>query len=255
MHIPILAILLAAASLWLMLPRGGSRGRGIGILLGVIALGLGASQLPLFGQWLADSVFVVLAAVTIISAIGAVTFRNPVYCAIWFGLSLLGVAGLFFFVGAQFLAVATIVVYAGAILVTFLFVLMLAQPEGKATYDRLSSEASLSAVTGMMIVGVLSIAIGGTFSQGRADGNEADRVGSRREATQIGKVVGDNQLRPRSEVAMAANILAPQQVARIGNELFGRHLIAVELAGTLLLVALVGAAAIVGRDKGLGTRD
>ena len=60
-----------------------------------------------------------------------VTFRNPVYCAIWFGLSLLGTAGLFLFHGAQFLAVATVVVYAGAILVTFLFVLMLAQPEGK----------------------------------------------------------------------------------------------------------------------------
>ena len=45
------------------------------------------------------------------------------------------------FIGAQFLAVATVVVYAGAILVTFLFVLMLAQPEGKAAYDRVSWEA------------------------------------------------------------------------------------------------------------------
>ena len=81
---------------------------------------------------MADGVFLILAAVTVISAVGAITFRNPVYCAIWFGLSLLGVAGLFFFAGAQFLAVATVVVYAGAILVTFLFVLMLAQPEGKA---------------------------------------------------------------------------------------------------------------------------
>ena len=60
-------------------------------------------------------------------------------------LSLLGTAGLFLFQGAQFLAVATIVVYAGAILVTFLFVLMLAQPEGQASYDRVSWEALLSA--------------------------------------------------------------------------------------------------------------
>ena len=75
-----------------------------------------------------------------------VTFRNPVYCAIWFGLSLLGTAGLFLFHGAQFLAVATVVVYAGAILVTFLFVLMLAQPEGQASYDRVSWEALMSAV-------------------------------------------------------------------------------------------------------------
>ena len=88
-----------------------------------------------------------LAGVTVVSAaVATVTFRSPVYCAIWFGMSLLGTAGLFLFHGAQFLAVATVVVYAGAILVTFLFVLMLAQPEGQASYDRVSWEALLSAV-------------------------------------------------------------------------------------------------------------
>ena len=54
--------------------------------------------------------------------------------------------------GAQFLAVATVVVYAGAILVTFLFVLMLAQPEGRTYYDRLSWEALVSSATGAGIV-------------------------------------------------------------------------------------------------------
>ena len=63
------------------------------------------------------------------------------YCAIWFALTLVGTAGIFMLQGAQFLGVATIVVYAGAILVTFLFVLMLAQPGGDAFYDRVSWEA------------------------------------------------------------------------------------------------------------------
>ena len=70
--------------------------------------------------------FYSIAAVTLVSAVGAITMRSPVYCAIWVALTLLGVAGLFFFQGAQFLGVATVVVYAGAILVTMLFVLMLA---------------------------------------------------------------------------------------------------------------------------------
>ena len=139
-------------------------GRGVGIVLATIALGLGASQVPRLGDWMADGVFLILAAVTVVSAAAAVTFRNPLYCAIWFGQSVLGTAGLFFFTGAQFLAVATVVVYAGAILVTFLFVLMLAQPEGKAPYDRVSWEALMSAVTGIVIVGVLSMTIGGVFS-------------------------------------------------------------------------------------------
>jgi len=87
--------------MWLMLPRGTARGRGVGILMATIALGLGAAQVPQVGDWMAEGVFLILAAITIVAAAAAVTFRNPLYCAIWFGQSLLGVAGLFFFLGAS----------------------------------------------------------------------------------------------------------------------------------------------------------
>ena len=227
-HILTLTTLLGALGLWLMLPRGTARGRGVGILLATVALGLGASQVPRLSDWTTDGVFLILAAVTVVSAAAAVTFRSPLYCAIWFGQSLLGTAGLLFFIGAQFLAVATVVVYAGAILVTFLFVLMLAQPEGKALYDRVSWEALISAVTGTVIVGVLSMTIGGALSPGEPPGPP---IAS-----------------PTAE-ALADGILAPQHVARFGGELFGRHLLTVEIAGMLLLVALIGAAAIVGQRK------
>ena len=147
-------------------------------------------------------------------------------------MSLLGTAGLFLFAGAQFLAVATVVVYAGAILVTFLFVLMLAQPEGKAPYDRVSWEALLSAAAGVVMVGVLSMTIGGVLSPaGRP------RIGDR--------------FRRRTK-PWPRGVLAPQHVARLGGELFGRHLIAVEVAGTLLLAALVGAAVIVAQGQRTG---
>src|SRR5262249_40252291 len=116
-----------------------------------------------YQNWFNNGEFFVLAGITVISAAATVTFRNPVYCAIWFALSLLGTGGLFLFQGAQFLGVATIVVYAGAILVTFLFVLMLAQPGGFAFYDRLSWERSLSAITGALMVGVLTMTIVGSF--------------------------------------------------------------------------------------------
>jgi NADH-quinone oxidoreductase subunit J len=227
-RILILTTLLGALGMWLMLPRGTARGRGTGVVLSTIALGLGASQVPRLGDWMADGVFLVLAAITIVSAAAAVTFRNPLYCAIWFGQSLLGTAGLFLFTGAQFLAVATVVVYAGAILVTFLFVLMLAQPEGKAPYDRVSCEALISAVTGIVIVGVLSMTIGRVFSPA--------------EPPAIAIV-------PQTQDALDSRILTPQHVARLGGELFGRHLIAVDVVGTLLLVALVGAAVIVAQGK------
>jgi NADH-quinone oxidoreductase subunit J len=233
-YIPILALLLAAVGVWLMLPRGGARGRGVGMILTAVALGWGASRLPRLGQWMADDLFLILAAVTVVSALGAVTFRNPVYCAIWFGQSLLGTAGLFFFAGAQFLAVATVVVYAGAILVTFLFVLMLAQPEGKAAYDRVSWEAPISAVAGVVMVGILSMTIGGVFGP---------RGPSAPAAAHVRPIVAP------TDADLAAGVLTPQHVARLGGELFGRHLIAVEVTGTLLLVALVGAAVIVAQER------
>ena len=80
----------------------------------------------------------VFAVITVASAAATIASRSPVYSAIWFAVSLLGTAGLLLLQGAQFLGIATVAVYAGAIVVTFLFVLMLAQPEGHAYYDRVS---------------------------------------------------------------------------------------------------------------------
>lgn len=221
-----LASVLLAAGLWLVLPRGAAAGRALGAVLVAIALGLIASRLPRLGDAAGEAVFFILAAVTVLSAVGTVSFRKPVYSAIWFGLSLLGTAGLLLFQGAQFLGVATIVVYAGAILVTFLFVLMLAQPEGSAFYDQLSWGARLSALTGAALVGILTLTVAGVFQNASPD--------KRPQA-------------PFTTAQLEEEILADQHVAHLGAQLFSRNLVAVEVAGTLLLVALVGTVAIVGQ--------
>jgi NADH:ubiquinone oxidoreductase subunit 6 (subunit J) len=253
--------------------------------------------------------------VAIISAVCTVTFRSPVYCALWFALSLFCTAGIFMVQGAQFLAVATIVVYAGAILVTFLFVLMLAQPGGGAYYDRVSWEGMLAATTGAVVVGMLSMTIVRVFNPPRdADVLAAiadfDLTGAgpnlspdnvrranlwRDEASEDGRwtleldldddapqLVPRDQTRFKSRLVervpgLAAAHASPDElelvvgtyqsaiparsnvresgvhsgehVATLGGQLFGRHLIAIEVAGTLLLVALVGAIAIVAHDR------
>ena len=226
------ATLLMAAGMGLVLPRVRPGGRMAGVVLAAAGLGVMASQLPGLGDWLRGGVFYVIAGVTVASAVATISLRNPVYSAIWFGMTLLGTAGLFLFQGAQFLAVATVVVYAGAILVTFLFVLMLANPKGRAAYDRVSWEALVSAATGAVLVGVLSMTV--------------TRVLSPEDATGL----------PEPPIAAApagpaqTGVLAEAQMAQLGGELFGRHLIAVEVTGALLLVALVGAAVIIGRARG-----
>ncbi|HUY91526.1 MAG TPA: NADH-quinone oxidoreductase subunit J [Pirellulales bacterium] len=228
------AAVLLGAGLWLLLPRGGVQARRIGALLAAVALGLFAFAVVRFDSQhkISEAVFLLLAATTIVSALGAVTLRSPVYCAIWFALTLLGTAGLFLYQGAQFLGVATVVVYAGAILVTFLFVLMLAQPKGLTPYDRVSWEGMLSAATGAVLVGLLSAIIFAPVPAGRADdelsGISVDRIAA-----------ADRE----------AEILSPQHMAHLGGQLFSRHLIAVEVAGTLLLAALVGAVAIAAQGK------
>jgi len=220
-------VVLLAFGLWILLPRGSTRGWWLGFTLTMVSLGLFASRMPVIGDWATTGTFAIMAAVTIISAVLTVTMRNPVYCAIWFALSLLATAGLFMFQGAQFLGVATVVVYAGAILVTFLFVLMLANPEGHAFYDRLSWEAPLSAATGAVTIGVLTFALVGVF-------HPHDQP-----FAQI----------PAVEADRSAEILSSEHMAHLGAQLFSKHLVAVELAGTLLLVALVGCVAIVAEAK------
>jgi NADH-quinone oxidoreductase subunit J len=230
-----LATVLAAAGMWLVLPRRGLRDRFFGAVLAAVAAGLWFSQIPRLDHWLHESMFLIFAGTTVVSAGATVSLRSPVYCAIWFGVCLLSVSGLFLYQGAQFLASAVIVVYAGAILVTFLFVLMLAQPEGRAVYDRVSWEGLLSATVGTILVGILTAA--GMSALARPD--SASELPSR--AATTSPIKSPEVGRAPTEL----RTLGDQHVAQLGGELFGRHLLSVEVAGVLLFAALVGAAAMV----------
>jgi NADH-quinone oxidoreductase subunit J len=217
------ALLLGGLGLWMRLTLHGRIWRSLGGALGFVGVLLLAVSLPRVGEGLAQLCFWILAAITVIAAAVAVTSRSAVYMAIWFALSLLGTAGLLLYQGAQFLGVATIAVYAGAIVVTFLFVLMLAQPRGSAAYDRISwawFPAPLAIVAGGILLGVLLR----TTAQWDT------------EAPGLGPVT-------------SAKVLADAHMAHFGGQLFARHLVAVEVAATLLLVALVGAIAMIIHGK------
>jgi NADH:ubiquinone oxidoreductase subunit 6 (subunit J) len=92
-----------------------------------------------------------------------------------------------------------------------------------------SWEALLSATLGMVFVGILSMAIVGVFTTPQ-------------------KPVS-LPIVPHTEKELAENVLVHEHVAALGTELFGKHLIAIEVAGTLLLAAIVGAAVIVAQGK------
>jgi NADH-quinone oxidoreductase subunit J len=259
------AVLATVASLWLLLPNGRdtTSARWLGAVLGLAALAAFIATGRRLGGLGEEAVFLIVSLVAVISAAATIVSRSPVYAAIWFALSLAGVAGVLLVLGAQFLGVATIVVYAGAILVMFLFVLMLAQPSGLAPYDRVSSEPLLSAVAGAILLGlltqagaillgVLSLSIG-RLSAGPASCCEPPTRATATPSAAAGVAAPATVDTPpapaTAPVATVVDPLAENHVARLGGELFGRHLVAVEAAGVLLLVALIGAIAIVSRGE------
>lgn len=218
------AFVLAAVGLWLLLPTGKADWRRAGMILCVLAGCFFASLFKPLGDLLATSSFCVLASITVVSAVATIVARSPVYSAIWFAVTLLATGGLFLLNGAHFVGVATVAVYAGAIVVTFLFVLMLAQPEGHTFYDRISwggTPAGFAALAGLLLV---VATVWSVWSLDPATGQVA------------------------SAEPNVVKVLDEQHVASFGGMLFSKHLITIQVAGTLLFAALVGAVAVAGRD-------
>ncbi len=215
----LLATLLGGVGLWLMLPSASRRKKRLGIISALAGACVLIGVLPTMAMGIQTILFWMLAGVTVGAAAATVTSRSPVYSAIWFAMMLLGTGGLFMIQGAQFLGVATVAVYAGAIVVTFLFVLMLAQPEGHSFYDRISWGKIPSLLGCIAGVGLATVLIGA-----------------------VAQTPLDQLATTTSPVR---TVLEEQHVARLGGRLFSRHLVAVQLVASLLMAALVGAIAMV----------
>jgi NADH-quinone oxidoreductase subunit J len=93
--------------------------------------------------------FSYLAAVSVASALLAVTRRNPVHSMLWVLALFLHVAGIFLLVNAEFLAAVQVIVYAGAILVFYLFFLMLLDLPDETAGPRFGAHWPLSAAAGV----------------------------------------------------------------------------------------------------------
>jgi NADH-quinone oxidoreductase subunit J len=329
----VLPIILGLIGVYLLLPRirtyptiWGAAASGFALLLAGFTLIRGGMAVP------ENLLFYCFSAIAIVTGGMLITQRNPVHAALSFALVVLSTCGLFLLQAAPFLMAATIIVYAGAIVVTFLFVIMLAQQTGWSDADRRSREPFIATVAGFVLVGALLYLLQKTYDASALDkllrqaeaASQSDtpatelgdgdqflanlhqelkqtrggpdrkallneitnargrwkewkdsknflemRAALHRIAEDGGKVrdqIGSLSPEETTREHMSAYSVAlspegrerveredeamPENVAPLGRTLFTDYLLPVELGGTLLLVATIGAIAISGRRMG-----
>ncbi len=252
-----LTIILGASGTYLLLPhRHGrskpSRVHAVGALLAALGVLAMVSFLKPPGDLLASTFFYAFALAAILGGILTVTSRNPIHSALWFAAVVLATTGLFLLAEAQFLAAGTVIVYAGAIIVTFLFVIMLAQAEGLANYDRMSRSPEQATFTSFLLLWGLLYALLAIKGSDRLGVPRAPlAVAASADASPDARVraVYDRAVRPATarlrERPAGENGPPAPHVAGLGGTMFADHLVSVEVAGVLLFIALIGALAIV----------
>lgn len=229
-------LLLIAAGVWWLMPRVQRRPKSVGVLLALAGVGLLATGIGEISAPLAESaLFWLFAATAILGAVLMITHRNPVYSALWFAVVTLNVCGLFLLQYAPFLAAATVIVYAGAIVVIFVFVIMLAQQSGATAYDQRSRRPLMATIAAFALLAAIVGAL-------RAGGGTGGATVSTMPAVEFGNPF--SQLPPDTKPQVMGQLHA------LGRSLFGDYLFAVEIAGTLLLIAMIGAIAVAPRRRG-----
>jgi NADH-quinone oxidoreductase subunit J len=160
-------------------------------------------------------VFLVAAAICLAGAVGVVASRNPVHSALSLVATLFGVAVLFVAQEAHFLAAVQVIVYAGAIVVLFLFVIMLLGVD-RAEQLKVDPLVGQRAAAGVVGVAVFALPVIALASTGWDATGEVSNLGSVADA-------------------------AVPDIEGIGRVLFTRYVFALEITSILLAIAVVGA--------------
>ena len=180
-------------------------------------------------------VFVVATVMVIAGAIGVIVLNQAVHAALGLVLTLFGVAVHFVAMEAHFLAVVQVIVYAGAIVVLIMFVIMLLGV-GRAEdlrVEPLPIQRPLAAVLGVAIVALLVAAIFAARDSG---------------PLQTGAGL-DVEVRESANPDVADDVTPDANIKQLGRNLFGDQVFAFELTGVLLVVAVAGTVVMTRREK------
>ena len=162
---------------------------------------------------LAPILFFILAAVAIVGALGMLLSRNPVHSALSLILNLFCVAGLYLTLNAEFIGVVQVIVYAGAIMVLFLFVIMLLNLEAMPRLQDFDARVALGLAGGTVLLALLTYVLA-------------------------------RSLDSLPEASIGPEEAASGSARAIAKDLFTTYALPFEIIGLLLLVATIGAVMI-----------
>jgi NADH-quinone oxidoreductase subunit J len=161
---------------------------------------------PLTEQYI---MFGIVGAIALATAIAMLTSRNAIYSALFLVLTMCSLAVFFLILGGPFIAVVQVSVYAGAIMVLFLFVIMLLGAEHTPGEQHLPWQPAVAILLALLLLGITGFVLWRT-APGWTAGN-------------------------------AASAALPGSVESVGKLLFSSYLFPFEVTSVLLLVAMVGA--------------
>ncbi len=156
--------------------------------------------------------FGIIAVSMIVSAIRVVTTNNVVHAALWLVVVLAGVAAQFILLGAEFVAVTQVLVYIGAVVVLFLFGVMLTRASLGEDESVAGEKRTMAGFVGILLFSVMALALLDTW--------------------------GDDRL----------VIDEPQRVAEVSDAIFSQYIVPFEAISVLLLSALIGAIVVARKD-------
>ena len=161
--------------------------------------------------------FHVFGAVLLASALAVILVRNPVHAALWLVLSFVTAAGLWLLIYAEFLAVTLVLVYVGAVMVLFLFVVMMLDINLDKLREGFWGNLPLAALVGFLMAAEMVLL--------------------------LYRGMGEPPVAPAAPAAAYSNTKA------LGMVLYTQYVFAFELAAVILLVAIVAAIAITLRSR------
>jgi NADH-quinone oxidoreductase subunit J len=169
---------------------------------------------------LAAIAFYALAAVAVMSAFAVIAARNPVHSVLFLILTFFTAAGLFVLLGAEFLAMLLVVVYVGAVAVLFLFVVMMLDVDFAELKQGFLSYMPIGAIVALALLAELGLVASAAMS---ADG---------------------------APIALAPAAQSDVTNAEaIGRVLYTDYLLVFQMAGLVLLVAMIGAIVLTLRHR------